>query len=238
MFPYDPQIAADVSVAPGTIADVLRTMQTIDAVCIDGDGLKWFNRLYFQVTQAVENRVAAGGFADPASLSLLDVEFAKLYFSALHGFLVNNRCSGCWYAMFSARSEAKIARIQFALAGVNAHINHDLPLAIIATCNATTTVPQHGSNHYTDYTALNPTMDALIEEAKQTLNVRLLGDALPPASRLEDTIAAWDLATARENSWNNAESLWQEPAALRAAHLDIIDGLTAVISKTLLVPVP
>ncbi len=121
---------------------------------------------------------------------------------------------------------------------MNAHINHDLPLAIIATCNVTATVPQHGSIHYSDYTGLNTTMDGLVEDAKRTFNVRLLGDALPVTSHLEDTIAAWNLATARENAWNTAESLWQEPEVLRAAHLDVIDGLTSVISKVLLVPVP
>jgi hypothetical protein len=49
---------------------------------MDGDGLKWFNWLYLQVTQAVEARVASGGFADPAWLAQLDVQFAHLYFSA------------------------------------------------------------------------------------------------------------------------------------------------------------
>jgi len=240
MFPYDPQIAADVSVAPGTIADVLRTMQTIDAVCIDGDGLKWFNRLYFQVTQAVENRVAAGGFADPASLSLLDVEFAKLYFSALHGFLVNNRCSGCWYAMFSARSEAKIARIQFALAGVNAHINHDLPAAIVATAEGGNFVPRHGTPQYTDYTSLNATLDGLIETAKTELHVRLLGDPLPPVSRLEDSVAAWCTGAAREQAWNHAEALWElrNLPTISAGYLEGLDGLTTFGNKILLVPVP
>jgi hypothetical protein len=70
--------------------------------------------------------------------------------------------------------------------------------------------------------------------------VRLLGDALPPASRLEDTLAAWSLADAREAAWNNAELLWHLADAPLAAStlLDGLDGLTAVASKTILVPVP
>ena len=39
--------------------------------------------------------------------------------------------------MLSCRNQNKIARIQFALAGMDAHINHDLSLAIVATCRAT-----------------------------------------------------------------------------------------------------
>jgi Family of unknown function (DUF5995) len=120
---------------------------------------------------------------------------------------------------------------------MNAHINHDLPIAVVATCKATNTFPRHGTPQYDDYTALNTTLDTLIEAAKRALNVRLLGDPLPPVSHLEDTIAAWNLAAAREQAWNTAESLWQESAAIAATHMDIIDGLTTVISKVLLVPV-
>jgi len=167
MFPYDAALAKATSTAPASIADVLATMQTIDNTCVNGDGVKWFNWLYMQVTESVENRVAVGGFADPAWLTELDVQFATLFFSALNASLTGNPCPGCWAAMFTVRNQTDIARIQFALAGMNAHINHDLPLAIIATCNATGTVPQHGGPQYADYTGLNGPMDALIEVAKK-----------------------------------------------------------------------
>jgi hypothetical protein len=238
MFPYDNTLAETVKTAPNSIADVLTTMQDIDALCVPGDGLKWFNWLYLQVTKAVEDRVATGGFTDPAWLTELDVQFATLFFNALSASLTGAVCPGCWGAVFAVRNKTDIARIQFALAGMNAHINHDLPIAIDGTSESTGTVPQHGSAQYNDYTGLNAPMDALIDTAKQTLNVRLLGDPLPAVSHLEDTIAAWNLAAAREKAWNTSESLWQDPAALRAAHMDIIDGLTTVISKVLLVPAP
>ena len=59
MFPYDQALATATRNPPQSIADVLATMQTIDNTCVNGDGLKWFNWLYLQVTQQVENRVAA-----------------------------------------------------------------------------------------------------------------------------------------------------------------------------------
>jgi len=43
------------------------------------------------------------------------------------------------------RNRTDIARIQFALAGINAHINHDVPLAIITTCQITGAAPEHRS---------------------------------------------------------------------------------------------
>jgi hypothetical protein len=240
MFPYDAVLFATVQTVPQSISDVLQILNTIDSTCIDTDGLKWFNWLYLQATQAVETRVAAGGFTDPAWLSELDVQFAGLYFSALKSSLSGQTTPGCWQVLFDSRDQSAIARIQFALAGINAHINHDLPEAIVATCEVTGTTPDYGGTHYTDYTALNSTLDSLIESAKRTLNVRLPGGALPPVSHLADTIAAWNVSAARESAWRSAEHLWQLRTlpSLVSGFMDMLDGLTTVVSKALLVPVP
>ncbi|MGH9141224.1 MAG: DUF5995 family protein [Vicinamibacterales bacterium] len=239
-FPYDPTLIAAAGNPPDSVADVLETMRTIDAVCVDGDGLKWFNVLYMQVTQAVQVRIAAGGFTDPAWLGELDVQFAKLYFNALAASLQGAACPECWRAMFEVRDHIRLARIQFALAGVNAHINHDLPAAIVATCRATGTVPDRGTPQCLDYTNLNATLDSLIEGAKKTLQVRLLGDALAAASYLENTIAGWGVKAAREKSWTNSQVLWhlQGSSMLSGGFEDSLDGLTTVVSKSLLVQVP
>jgi len=83
MFSYDPALLAAVQTTPQSINDVVQILQNIESICVDDDGLKWFNWLYLQVTQAIQARVAAGGFTDPAWLAQLDVQFAPLYFSAL-----------------------------------------------------------------------------------------------------------------------------------------------------------
>lgn len=38
-----------------------------------------------------------------------------------------------WQPLFEVTNNQHITRIQFALAGMNAHINHDLPIAIGTT---------------------------------------------------------------------------------------------------------
>jgi hypothetical protein len=240
MFPYDSSVLAAVQTTPQSIADVVQILEAIDAACAEADGLKWFNWLYLQVTRAVEARVNAGNFVDPAWIAALDVRFAGFYFAAAQSSLSGQPTPGCWQAVFNRRSQPAIARIQFAMAGINAHINHDLPQAIVATCRASALAPAHGTANYNDYTALNSTLDSLIDEAKQTLNVRLLGDALPPVSHLDDTLAAWSVAAAREAAWNNAQLLWHlaNEQPLSSAFLQSLDGLTTLASNTLLVPVP
>jgi hypothetical protein len=235
MFPYDDKLLAAVQSAPQSVDDVIGTMQTIDAICSDGDGLKWFNWLYLGVTRAVGTRVAAGGFRDAAEMAALDVQFAGLYFGALRCALSGGRAPRCWRVLFERRNWTALARVQCALAGVNAHINHDLPIALVRTGVA----PVHGDAHYGDYTALNATLSEQIDRAKVELHVRLLGDLLPPLSKLEDTIAAFSVTAAREAAWNNGEMLWvvRGLPRLSARSVDTLDGMTAVIGKTLLVPV-
>ena len=243
MYAYDPALLAAVESAPQSVADVVRILQTIDRTCVDGDGLKWFNRLYLEVTVAVQARVNAVGFSEPDWIATLDVRFARFYLDAIRTSLsggAEGRTPGCWQALFDRRDQTAIARIQFALAGMNAHINHDLPQAVLVVCRAGNTPPQHATAQYNDFTALNSTLDSLIETAKAEMRVRLLGDALPPVTSLEDTLAAWSISAAREAAWNNAELLWHlgDAPAVSAAFLGTLDGLTGLAGKTLLVPVP
>jgi hypothetical protein len=240
MFGYDSALLAAVEIPPKDISDVLTTMRAMDSLFAEGDGLKWFNWLYLEVTDAVAARVAGGGFHDPAWLTELDVQFARLYFDALGVWLANGRPPGCWKAVFQRRGQTAIARVQFALAGINAHINHDLAKALVATCRQARRPPRHGTPRYADYVSINSTLDGLIDEARQKLQVRLLGDPLPTANRLEDTLAAWSAAAAREKAWINAEILWalRPGSALAGRFLDAIDGLTTALGKVILAPVP
>jgi len=232
MFPYDPALLMAVQAVPQSIADVFRIMQAIDGQCVEGDGLKWFNWLYLQVTEAVEARVQAGGFSDAAWLAELDVQFAKLYFGALRNSLNGQTAPACWQALFECRNQTSLTRIQCALAGINSHINHDLPQAIVTTGEMTAT-------RYSDYTALNSTLDGLIELAKKTLLIRLLVDPLPPASQVEDIIASWSVAAARETAWRNAEILSHLTASstLAGNFMNTLDVLTTAGNKALLTPI-
>ena len=240
MFSYDSTLLAAAQASVQTVDDVVRELTAIDQACIDTDGLKWFNWLYLAVTRVVRQRLGAGGLNDAAWLGELDVRFARLYFGALADSLAGRATPECWQVMMESRGRVEIARIQFALAGMNAHINHDLAAAIVATCAATGTAPDRGGPRYIDYTGLNATLDGLIDAARSGLNVRLPGDALPAVSRVEDTIAAWNVSAARESAWRSAEHLWQVRGvtALEDGFMTMLDGLTTVIGKALLVPAP
>jgi len=71
-----------------------------------------------KVTQQVDSNPSPGGWEDPAWLRRLDVVFAQFYFTAISNWL-NNAANvpGSWKALFEARFQSSIERIQFALAG-------------------------------------------------------------------------------------------------------------------------
>jgi Family of unknown function (DUF5995) len=245
MFPYDPDLLAAVQTTPQSVVDVISIMQTIDSHCVNGDGLKWFNLLYLQVTQAIEAQVSANGFLNPAFINptwmaTLDLEFAGFYLRAIQTSLSGQPTPGCWQALFNQRNQSELARIQFALAGMNAHINHDLPQAVLTLCRAGQIEPQHGTPQYTDFTAINSTLDGLIHQAEIDMRLRLLGDALPPVSDLDSKIAAFSIGTSREVAWDNAELLWRLSVVPPAFNtfLASLDATTALASEALLIPVP
>jgi len=240
VFAYDGQLKAALKGKRSRIADVVATMRAIDQLTTDGDGLKWFNGLYLIVTETVDARAGAGSFADRPFMEALDVQFAELYFEALAHFLDGKPLPGCWRVLFDERAERRLTRIQCALAGMNAHINHDLAFAVVATCRTRSIAPVENSPQHRDFTALDATLEGLIDAAKKGLQLRLLGDELPDLGFVEKTIAGWSMSAARENAWNNAEILWSLRAApaLGERFGHGLDGVASVIGKALLIPVP
>ena len=240
-FPYDNQLAAIVAGDAASIDAVAETLQAVDAI-LDGsrDGLKWFNSLYWQVTLAVKERVTQNDFPDAqgtAFINNLDFVFANFYFAALRAWLAGGNPPESWRILFAQRANPTLARIQFALAGVNAHINRDLAVAVVKTCAQAGTKPAHQTVQYQAYTVLNTTLDSLIEQAKRELMVSLPGDALPGVDKVEQVVASWSVAAARESAWVNAEILAaiENDPPLSQRFMDTVDGTAALAGKALLI---
>ena len=236
----DDQILAAVSGTVATIPDVVAVLQAIDHIVPDSDGLKWFNWLYLTVTCAVRDALPKGAWHDSEWLSLLDVRFASLYFGALRARLTpSGQAPKCWQVLFDARHDSRLARIQFALAGINAHINHDLAPAIVSTCEKRNVVPIHGSDQYRDYSAINEVLDPIVDVAKKELLIGLLGEDLPSLNLVERLVAGWSIRTFREIAWTNGEVLWTLRAqpVLSVSYLAALDGTGELSSRGLLAPV-
>jgi hypothetical protein len=176
----------------------------------------------------------------PLRIVRLDVLFRRLYLNALKAALTPGQTAPhCWPVFFNARHNARLARIQFALAGMNAHIDHDLSLAVVGTCGGFGAEPQHLSPVYQDYTRVNPLLNGLIDQSKHALMVGLPGDAIPDVGRLEDLVGAFGIASAREIAWTNSKLFRhaRQIPFLSQRFLAGLDRAATVAGTVLLTPV-
>ncbi len=171
-----------------SVAEAITRMQHIEAALPAADGIACFNRMYLEVTQQVDNRISQGFFADPAFMSYFDITFANVYFAAVD-MLANepNNVPAAWQPLFEARSKADIYPIQFALAGMNAHINHDLPIALVDTCTRMKTAPDDGT-HYADYQKVDVLLDAAEQSVRQSFESSVVLDVDRHAESVLDLI--------------------------------------------------
>ncbi len=203
-----------------------------------GDGVSRFNHLYLEETVSVDTAAQAPGFEDPAFIDALDVGFAGFYFDALDASDAGRLPPRSWAPLFAARGDARIAPIQFALAGMNAHINHDLPLALVSTCAARGIAVDRDSAQYRDYLKINDTIASVEAQVKHEYLTGLVGAADEVLGRVDDVVAMWSIAEARNAAWTNAEALWalREHPDLTAAFEDALDGSVGFASRGLLIP--
>ena len=236
----DAQLLAIAGTPVSSVADVIASFTAIDAALPETDGLKWFNSLYLAVTRAVDGNLNSGEWRNVEWITTLDIVFARLYLDALAKSLTPGAApSKCWQVLFQARHDARLARIQFALAGVNAHIDHDLSVAVVQACGQLGLAPVHLSPQYQDYCHVNSVLDGLVEQAKQDLLVGLLGNDLPHIDLVENLTAQWGLRTTREVAWTNAELLWlaRSVPGLEDRILTGLDVKAELVGRGLLAPV-
>ncbi len=217
-----------------TVAGAVAVMRGIDAVLPEHDGLKWFNYLYMSVTQAVMDRIEGeSGWNDLAWITQLDVTFANLYFGAL---AAQQRAPRSWRALLDARGQTRTARLQFALAGMNAHINRDLAVALVDTCRVTGGEFLSNEARRADYQRVNGILEAVEDSVKGEFLTGPLAQLDYAAGRLDDVLAMWSVRAARDAAWVNGGVLWTLSGLpwIKTAWLDKLDGTVGLAGRGLL----
>lgn len=222
---------------PTTVTAVLTRMQDIASHVPASDGAGVFNRVYLKVTEMMQERLSAGGvFTNAAFIIDLDVRFANYWFSAYDAASPDK--PSAWAPLFKARAEANILPIQFALAGMNAHIENDLPLAVVATCEAQGCAPDSPGVHQ-DYDTVNQLLASVEAEIRQsflTQAEKSIDGHFEPVTHL---ICSWDIEKARDFAWLTVEALWElrrlDP--LFKAFVQTLGSTVGMGSRLLLTPV-
>ncbi|OZM81175.1 hypothetical protein CFP66_17515 [Pseudonocardia sp. MH-G8] len=140
--------------------------------------------------------------------------------------------------LFDNRSDPHVAPVNFAVAGVNAHINFDLSCALIATWRhiAPDGEGEDGAQFH-DYRLVNEVFEAEMDPLREDLDSLL---SAGPDGAIWDRAANWmaDLVIrfTRDLAWNEADRVWGLGATpeVCAASEERLDVMAAFVGERLL----
>ncbi|MEU5162583.1 DUF5995 family protein [Streptomyces sp. NPDC020875] len=215
------------------VADVADRMRALGARWPARDGVAVFNRVYLAVTEDIARRIDRGEFPDRRAATVLDVLFAERYLSAVGRAESGGRPPACWRPLFQYRRHPGVRPLQFALAGINAHIGHDLALAVVDTCRALDCAPPELEN---EFDQVGEVLVVLEERIREEL---MPGpDLLEVADPLTHLVGAWSLDRARDAAWSAARLLWgvRELPGLTEEFTERLDTGVGLVGRCLLTP--
>jgi hypothetical protein len=198
-----------------------------------------FNKLYLRITTSVLERLYAGSFADPVFLSRLDVEFAARYFDAIREWNdARTLCPRVWAVLFGRIAGPDCKALPSAAAGVNAHINFDLPFALVTTFDHLDSGPVDDSDQHRDYLQINDIFAEAIPGLRRGYleKWQLLIDTMNGC--LDDWWQGELVDYTRNVAWRNAQKLWamRHDLPATAAERKLLDEHAASVSRLLMSP--
>jgi hypothetical protein len=171
-----------------------------------GDLRRHFHATYLRTTRAVADEIDRGGFRDGAWLERWDLAFAELYLDALAADLRGDPVSRPWQVAFAAaREHVELPPLRHVLLGMNAHVNYDLPQAMLAVITpAEFDDPGVRESRADDHRHVDDVLVSRVGaedvELSATSKVSLLDRLLAPANR---AATRRFLAEARAKVWQN-----------------------------------
>lgn len=192
-----------------------------------GDPARFFLATYLRTTRAVASALEHGLFEDPAWVEWWDAVFADLYLDALDAHLaLPGAGPRPWRIAFAAGPDTDPVR--HVLLGMNAHINYDLPQALVAVISPSQFAdPVLLARRERDHCRIDDVLAARVAaEDGELLSRRGLADrALSPINR---AMSRRLLRESRRLVWANARALDAARAAgddvyrRRVAELDVL----------------
>lgn len=220
------------------IGRIVAQMDQVRAGLAPGDGIGVFLDVYRRVTALMAVRVTDGTFQDPAFVEALDVQFADLFLDVPAELAARRTVSPAWAPLVERRAVQGILPIQFALAGMNAHINHDLALAVVATCTARGCDPDDGTIH-SDFERVNAVLAEVVRPIRDSFLAHAVVEHGAAVEPLADLVSNFSIDKARDAAWIAACTLWhlRDVAMLERAARDTLAGTVGLVSRQLLVRV-
>jgi hypothetical protein len=227
------------TITSSPVGEVIERLREIGLALPAGDGVAIFNAMYLRVTEQIATELeTASTFHDAGFMTELDVRFAGLWLSAHDAAAAGDKVPPAWAPLFEERSTAGLFDIQYALAGMNAHIEHDLPLAVVATCRSRGVTPRRRSVRQ-DYESVNDLLAAAEAEIRRSFLTQIGQHVDDEVGPLVHLVSAWNIDKARDLAWVSAETIWatRQLAKLSSRYVAMLGHTVGLASRCLLTPV-
>jgi Family of unknown function (DUF5995) len=201
-----------------------------EAALAAGDASGYFPALYSRVTERVGASIEDGTFEDGPRLDGFATRFASHYLTAAHDHPGSPQC---WQACWNVAADRRLLIVQHLLLGINAHVNYDLPRAVVEVAD------ERGDllsiRH--DFDAVNDVLAATYADVVEDLG--RVSRWVNSAARLGGGHAFnFSLTLARARAWQAAEAMYTLSADGRRAYVEELDRLVSVLSFLITRPSP
>ena len=193
--------------------DTVADLRAIALGATDATG--YFPALYARVTTEIARSVASGAFEDGERMTRFATTFSSYYVRAFHREIPRPRC---WQATWDVAGDGRLLIVQHLLLGINAHVNHDLPMAVVDV-----------DAPHADFLAVNAVLASTYDVVLHDLD--RVSRWTNEAARLGGgRLFNFSLRIARDQAWAASRRLLPLDAAGRQRYEGELDELVSVLA--------
>ncbi|HMB41005.1 MAG TPA: DUF5995 family protein [Balneolaceae bacterium] len=219
-----------------SVEEVKTALELFETRCLEkGDLRGVFATAYLQITHAISNEIKKESFNDNKWSANYLVRFANLYREALLNYESNTsrQVPKSWKVAFDLAKNQEGFIIQHLTLGINAHINHDLALALNDVG-----INSNREEKYQDHIRINHILEQATDNLKQSVSEKyapILKRLDRGLGTVDDKITVFSISKAREHAWAMAVALSSSRSAIEKSLLQSsLDEQAAVLSRLIL----
>jgi hypothetical protein len=218
-----------------TVHEVARELERVERELPRTDGVKWFAWLYADVTRAIVQLFDEDQLETPDFMADLVIRFGDRFI----GSVADPATAALpWQPLFQLRHDPRVAPLQFAMAGLNAHVGSELPVGLADVAQSRGIDLDHAEPEHDDWTKVNAVIAAVEPAAKRYLLTGAIKDMDPAFGQLDDLAATWSVEAAREAAWVQGSAVWglRDFPHVRDPYVATLARSTRMVCRLMLLP--
>jgi hypothetical protein len=218
-----------------TVKEVATALEEVQRRLPPTDGVKWFAWLYADVTRAIVSLFDDDELEAPEFMADLVVRFGNAFLVSVER---PSSAAGAWQPLFERRHDRGVAPLQFALAGLNAHVGSELPVGLSDVAEERDIDLTRATREHGDWTKVNSTIAAVEPAAKRYLLTGAVKELDTVFTPLDDLAATWSVEAAREAAWDQGRAVWRlrDAPLVRDPYVATLTRSTRMVCRLLLMP--